>query len=394
VPERTGVLHLINTGGPGGAEQVLVNIVRSLDPSRWRSVVVVPDRGWIYEELKVAGVNPVVLGHASYSDLPRYVRELGRLIRSEGIGLIHSHLFGPTFIASLLGLLYRIPVVATLHGTVDLDPKERFQSAKFALVNLAATRIVFVSDALRNFFLSTGLFREVDTTVIRNGIAPDERVDGSDTSLRSEFGAPANEFLVGAVGNVRAVKGYDIFLEAASVLTAKDETYRFVIVGQDHGTDADELRALRRQLGLDSTVRFAGFRTDINRCLAAFDLYVLTSRNEGFSLSLVEAMAAGLPVIATRCGGPENIIRDGVTGILIENGSASSLAEMIERLRDEPSERQRLGTAARQSARDQFSLETQVRAYERLYSECLVDFRQSWRKRRVGRRASSKRIQA
>jgi glycosyltransferase involved in cell wall biosynthesis len=277
---------------------------------------------------------------------------------------------------------------------VDLDPKERFQSAKFALVNLAATRIVFVSDALRNFFLSTGLFREVDTTVIRNGIAPDGRVDRSDTSLRSEFGAPANEFLVGAVGNVRAVKGYDIFLEAASVLTAKDETYRFVIVGQDHGTDADELRALRRQLGLDSTVRFAGFRTDINRCLAAFDLYVLTSRNEGFSLSLVEAMAAGLPVIATRCGGPENIIRDGVTGILIENRSASSLAEMIERLRDEPWERQRLGTAARQSARDQFSLETQVRAYERLYSECLVDFRQSWRKRRVGRRASSKRIQA
>ena len=323
--DRTTVLHLINTGGPGGAEQVFVNLVRELDRTRWRSIAVVPDGGWIYREVKAAGLEPVVLTHGVHTDLPRYIFALGRLIRRYDISLIQSHLFGPTFVASLLGLRYGIPVVGTLHGEVDLHPHERLRKTKFALVNLGATRIVFVSEALRRFFLDTGALREEITTVIPNGIDSTAFNCPRDRSLREEFGAFGDEFLVGAIGNLRAVKGYDVFLRAAALLKARASGYRFVVVGHDDGTVTEELLSLQTELGLESDVVFAGFRDDVPRCLTALDLYALTSRNEGFSLSLVEAMAARLPVVATRCGGPEQILRHGVTGHLVKMDRRSRL---------------------------------------------------------------------
>jgi glycosyltransferase involved in cell wall biosynthesis len=391
VGDPTTVLHLINTGGPGGAEQVFVNLIRELDRTRWRSIAVVPDGGWIYREVKAVGIEPVVLSHRLHTDLPRYLLALSRLIRRHEVTLIHSHLFGPAFVASLLGLLHGIPVIGTLHGEIDLQPHERLRAAKFALVNHGATRIVFVSEALRRFFLDSGALREAITTVIPNGIDSTAFNCPADRTLRGEFGAPADEFLVGAVGNLRAVKGYDVFLRAAALLKARTSGYRFVVVGRADGAEAEDVRLLRNQLGLETDVVFAGFRDDVLRCLAALDLYALTSLNEGFSLSLVEAMAAGLPVVATRCGGPEEIINHAVTGHLVENGSPTSVADSIERLRANPGERRRLGNAARVSVSERFTLDTQVRAYEQLYNDCLLDSRRGWRRLLPGRKRSFRR---
>ena len=132
-----------------------------------------------------------------------------------------------------------------------------------------------------------------------------------------------------------------------------------------------ELFEGRSARGLTEDVVITGFRSDVPNALAAFDVYALTSRYEGFSLALVEAMATGLPVVATRCGGPEQILDDGVTGLLVENGSAEAVASAIDRLRANSDERRRLGNAARNAVSERFTLEAQVRAYEQLYEECL-----------------------
>jgi glycosyltransferase involved in cell wall biosynthesis len=385
----TTVLHLIDVGGPGGAETVFVNIARGLDARRWRSLAVVPDRGWLYRALEDAGVETMVLGHATRLDVVRHVWTLSRLVRQRGVELIQSHLFGPSWIASCLGLAHGLPVVGTIHGVGDLNPEESFRRAKFGLLNRGATQLVFVSESLRQFFLGTGLLRPAMTTVIPNGIDVDAYGCDSGSRLRRELGVTDDDFLVGALGNLRPAKAYDVLLRAAAILAAREPGYRFVIAGQGEGELAAELTRLRDELGLRDVVTFAGFRPDGARLLAALDLYVLTSRSEGFSLSVVEAMASGLPIVATRCGGPEYLLEEGPVGVLVANGSSEAVAKAIAALRANPAERERLGRVAREAARHRFTMENQLRRYERLYEECLAGSRREHARRPSHAAASS-----
>jgi len=118
-------------------------------------------------------------------------------------------------------------------------------------------------------------------------------------------------------------------------------------------------------------VTFAGFRPDVHRALASFDAYAITSRSEGFSLATVQAMASGLPVVATRCGGPEEIVDHGATGILVPNGSPEAVADALFHLRNDAAARHSLGEQARRVAETRYTVAAQVRAYERVYEEAL-----------------------
>jgi glycosyltransferase involved in cell wall biosynthesis len=369
------VMHLINTSGPGGAETACVNLIRGLDPARWRGIAVVPEKGWLYDEVRRAGGQPIVLDSRRRFDLPSYFVALARLLRQHKVGLIHGHLFGPSYSASLLGLLMKLPVVGTLHGQIDLHPKESFKRIKFGLLNRGASRLVFVSESLRRFFLGTGLLRSEITAVIPNGVDAAQFSRAPDRSLRAAFGAPDDEFLVGAVGNVRPAKGYDVLLRAAALLKARSVKYRFVVVGEADSDLGHRLLSLRDELGLADCVSFPGYLRDVTPGLNAFDVYAITSHSEGFSISTVEAMAAGLPVVATRCGGPEEIVDDGITGILVDNGSPEAVAAAIERLRMNARRRRELGDAARAAVRRRFSLDAHLHAYEALYEKCLVEHR-------------------
>ena len=366
------VLHVINTGGPGGAETVCLNLARYADRTRWQPIVVVPDEGWITRALRDAGVEVHVMGHASHSDMPGYLLGLSKLISRRRVDLVHSHLFGPTYVSGLLGVLRRRPVVGTIHGEGDVSPDERFRRAKFALVNRGVCRLVFVSEALRRRFLEFGSLRPELTAVVSNGVdvAAFER-DGN-RSFRRALGVSESDYLVGAVGNLRPAKGYDVLLDAAARLTARAPHTRFVIVGQGGDDLETALLAQRHRLGLDERVIFAGFQSDVRRVLSSLDTFVLSSRSEGFSISTVEAMAAGIPVVATRCGGPEDILEHDRTGLLVPNGSADAIATAIERLQTDPSLRERLAINARAAAADRFGVQAQARAYEAIYDQCIA----------------------
>src|SRR5690606_23062610 len=133
-------------------------------------------------------------------------------------------------------------------------------------------------------------------------------------------------------------------------LRERSADYRFVIVGQAPGPLYEQLVALRDSLGLRDAVQFTGFRPDVERLMAAFDLFTITSDSEGFSIATVQAMASRQPIVATRCGGPEEILVDGVTGALVPTGSPEALADEIHRLRHDPVARKAMGAAAYDSA--------------------------------------------
>jgi glycosyltransferase involved in cell wall biosynthesis/predicted ATP-grasp superfamily ATP-dependent carboligase len=371
---RNTVLHIIETGGTGGAETIYLELIRSLDPTRWRSIAVLPSRGWLYDQLVSSGVETIVVPERQSLDLRFFVRIAG-LVKQFEVNIIHSHLFGSAVRAALLSRFCGIPAIGTLHGKGDISVTERFRSLKIAIVNHGLCRVVFVSEHLRHWYLDSVPLRKELSAVIKNGVDVVRFSGTPNNEFRRKFGISPDAFVVGSIGNPGPEKGFDVLLDAARILTARRSDFHFVIVGElDEGRGA-ELVALRESRGLRDHVVLTGFQSDVKSALASFDVYALTSRSEGFSLSIVEAMAMGLPVIATRCGGPEEILEDGVTGLLVENASASAVADAIERLRTDSEERQRLGEAARVAARERFSLQDTVRAYERLYSECLDDRR-------------------
>ncbi len=361
------ILHVIDTTGPGGAETVFVQLATCLDAHKWQSFAAVPGRGWVYDTVAETGLQPIVTPCSGSFDL-RYLVALCRAIRNHRIDLVQTHLFTASVYGSLAGTLCGVPVVSTFHGRPDLAGSERYRALKFRILRRGARKVVFVSESLRGYFSSLSGIESDRTVVIYNGIDVSAFAPRRDTSLRQELGIRNGEVLVGAVGNLRPAKGYDVFLRAAAVLARRQSpAYRFVIVGDADGSRYQDLLALRNDLALQDKVAFAGFRGAVHRVMNNLDLYVSTSSSEGFSLTLAEAMACGVPVVATRSGGPEEIITHNVDGFLVDTHSPEQVAQAIRRVWEEPATRERLAREGQKSVRTKFTREGMLRRYESLY---------------------------
>jgi glycosyltransferase involved in cell wall biosynthesis len=365
---RPRILHLIDTGGPGGAETIYTDVVTGLAARGWSSVAAVPVRDWLYSTLEDRGIQPVLLETHGSFDI-RYVRRIRALIRREHIHIVHAHLLASSVYGSLAGRLTRIPVVCTFHGEVDVAANERFRAAKFAIIDRRRNHVAFVSDALRRTFLARNPLKHAATSVVHNGIDLDAFRPGPEQSGEV---TGSDMTLLGAVGNVRTSKAYDVLLRTMALLRERGRPCRLVIIGQTAGGGElfAELCALRAALHIEDIVEFAGFREDIPRLLRSFDIYVSSSRAEGFSLTTVQAMASGVPVVATRCGGPEEIVVNDATGVLVPIDNPGALADAIESLIADPQRRRTMATAARASVEKRFSRDTMVEAYARIYEQC------------------------
>jgi glycosyltransferase involved in cell wall biosynthesis len=193
--------------------------------------------------------------------------------------------------------------------------------------------------------------------------------NGDRSSLRNELGLSANDLLLVAVGNLYPVKGHAVLLRALGGLLRSGEIanvpWRLAIAGR--GEEEEGLRALAREEGIADRVTLLGFRRDVPDILAAADIFVMPSLSEGLPLALVEAMAAGLPVVVSDVGGVPEVAVAGREAILVPPGEPALLAEGLARLLRDPSARVTMGRAARERALRDFSVSTMCEAYERLY---------------------------
>jgi glycosyltransferase involved in cell wall biosynthesis len=368
-PKR--ILYLIDTGGPGGAESVFSTLVERLDPARWRPVPVVPVQDWLFRRLQSRGFEPLLLPSRRSFDVS-YLARIIRVARGERVSLIHAHLLAASVYGSVAGYVVGLPVVCTFHGKADVSPGGRLLSVKLRIMRQLACRIVFVSQSLQEFFISLGL-DPGKTEVIHNGIDMQDFAAGADQSFRRELAIGEDEVLIGAIGNIRRPKAYPILLRAAGLLKEQGLPCRFVIVGDTDGEHAlyGELVALRETLGLRDSLFFTGFREDIPRILRSLDVCVVSSSSEGFSLTTVQALAAGVPVVATQSGGPEEIIANRQAGLLVPADSPVRLAEGIRVLVLDARTRAQMASRGRQLVREQFGLEAMLARYEAVYEQCL-----------------------
>jgi len=362
------ILHTIDTTGPGGAETVFIDLATRLPKDKYRSVVVIRGKGWVYEELCRRGLKPIFLDAKGSFNL-RYLLGLRKIIRDEGVDLIQSHLLGAGVYSSLAGLLTGKPVVATFHGEVDIGDNERFKVLKFAAINKGVRHIVVVTDSLRNDILKRTSLDENKLQIIYNGIDTTKFIRPRSLALREKFGWSENVIIIGSLGNIRTAKGYDILLQTAALLQQSEYSFRFVIAGgaKAKGDLLDQLLAQRKQLRLEDNVQFLGFIDDAAEFLAGIDFFLSSSISEGLPLSAIQGMVSGLPMIATRCGGYEGLISDRVNGVLTKVADPQALADAIEMVASDAVLQKRLSENAREYALSTFDIDVMLKAYARAY---------------------------
>ena len=296
-----------------------------------------------------------------------YVKNVSRLagfVQAHGIDIVHAHAARDYHLASVVvRLASRARLVLTRHTLFPLRPIN-----KPILKNTA--RVIAVSDAVAESLRRCSVVEPSKIMVVHNGIDTD-RFDGL---VGGSARVGDGRMLVGTVGHLAPIKGHDVFIRAAASIAARRRDVRFVVIGEDKSPQMMNRRSLESlvdELGLNGIVDLPGWRGDMPTALASLTLFVSAARSEPFGLAIVEAMAAGLPVVAAASEGAVEIIEDGVSGKLVPADDPEALAQAINDLLDDPHERSRLGTNARLAARERFSLQRMASDTERVYREVL-----------------------
>jgi len=364
------ILHTIETGGPGGAETVLLNLATRLDHNCFRSLALLPEDGWLRQKLEQHGVTTFLAESCGWYD-PRLPAEMARLILRERVDLIHSHLPDQNFFSCLVGRLTGRKTIVTYHGAVELtDARALRQAIKLRIVRHFAAAVVVVCDFVGRLLRNIG-FPDRKIVRIYNGIDPARFLSSSRGRLRRELGLSPDTRLIGTVANLRQSKGYEFLVRAARHVANSVPNARFVAVGEFETENRREVADLVTEMGLEDRIFFLGFREDIPEILGDLDVFVLASVSEGFPLATLEAMAAAKPVVVTRCGGPEEIVEDGHTGFLVPPANVEALAERICEVLHSPERARTLGCNARAKVQSRFTLDHMIDEYQKLYDRVL-----------------------
>jgi glycosyltransferase involved in cell wall biosynthesis len=363
------ILHLIDTTGPGGAETVFTNLLTELQQTEFRNVVVLRGDGWVAEQVLGLGVTPHFIDSKGSFNLG-YIKALRRLVLNEKVDLIHAHLLGSNVYGALLALICRKPMIATFHGAVDVAAGERFLKAKFLLLGFGASTIVCVSKRLQQELADRSSLPGHKLRLIYNGVDPEAFRGATASGLRGELGLPKDTTLVVSIGNIRPAKGYEYLIDAAVSMAELNPKIHFVVVGHQKETLFKKLKDQIAHAPRQPNIHWLGFRRDVVNILRQADIFLLPSVSEGFSISTVEAMIAGVPVIATRSGGPEEIIDDGVSGVLVPVKDPGAIVEAVQKLMDH-SIRKSLIEEGRRTASERFSLQSMLASYKDAYCKLI-----------------------
>jgi L-malate glycosyltransferase len=355
--QRLNIIHTVSSLNIGGMEQVVLRLAMAQQAAGHRVGIMAVRGGLLELEVMKCGLQMSVLGS---SRLMRGLRAV-RYFHSVRPDVIHVH--NPTSLhyAVLSRLIARPALVLTVHGETHF---RRGTVLEWRLVQAVA---VVSHAALRTLRLPCDPRK---CSVIHNGIAPAHDSTEMRESARAELGV--GDKVVGAiVARLSGRKGHATLLKSVSLLRNAGNTPLTLIVGD--GPERGALEQQARQLGLDGGhVRFLGARSDVDRILCASDFFVLPSDTEGLPLSVLEAMAHGLPIVASRVGGIPEIIETSEQGLLVPPGDPAALADAIRRVVEDPALRRSLSAAARTRVNTAFSMANTLENYDRLYRRALA----------------------
>jgi len=367
--KRLTVLQVIYSLQMGGSERMASTIVSGLDRTRFRPLVCgLNGSGPLADQFLKEGISCFILNRRDGLDL-LLPRRLYRLLRDERVDVIQTHHLGQFLYALLPARLLGLPIIYTEHSYHAFVASRRLQWLARRILPLA-WRVVAVGEDVRRYLRDEIGVPPERLEIIHQGVSvPDEKPEET-AALKESLGLDVNGGpVIGHVARLTAVKDQESLLRAFSQVHQSRPDARLVIVGD--GELRDRLVALSAELGLEGSVRFLGFRPDVERILPVFDLVVLPSITEGLPVSLLEAMAAGRPVVATAVGGIPDLLRNGSAGVLVPPRSPEALSAAILNLISDPSLGAAKACVARREIETRFSLKTMVERYESLYFDAV-----------------------
>lgn len=370
------VLTLVDLIIPlGGAEKIASQVALALDRDRFEPAICVTridpqiEQRPVREEIERAGITLIRLDRRGPTQLGPW-RTLTKFMRDWEVDVVHAHKAGSSFWAALLAPGAGAPaVIAHEHGW-SFEERALSHLVDRHFVARRADALVAVTEADRARMIEAGLPAN-KIRVIHNGIRMPPPPD-PDRDVRRELGIEAGRPLVGIVATLRPEKALDVLIRATASLRNDFSDVAVVMVGADTEISFGEharLEGLISQLGLSDHVKLLGARSDVPQILDVIDVAVLCSSHEASPLAVMEYMEAGKPVVATRVGGIPDLIEDGVTGMLVAPNDPVALAEGIGTMLRDPERAARLGAAARERRRSEFSIEATARHFEDLYEE-------------------------
>ena len=364
------ILYLITELSTGGAQVALARLLERLDRDCFSPAVacLYNGDGAVAREIRALSIDVFDAAMRHKADLPALLR-LYRHIRRARPAILHASLFHTNLPGRVLGRLAGVPIVICSERTMAMESEWRYRLNRWTIG--LVDRVIAVSANVRDFYVSHAGLPADKLVVIYNGVdLPDS--PSSREEARAELGLPPNSPIVGTVSRLDPVKGVDILLHALVQLSGAN----LAIVGD--GPERVTLEALASRLGVADRVYWLGHRRDVPRLLPAFDLFVQPSLHEGLPNAVLEALAAGLPVVATAVGGTPEVVVDGVTGLLIPPHEPGALAEAMAALLRDPDLRRTMGRAGRKHVKRHFAIAETVRRTEALYEALLQEKGLSW----------------
>jgi len=351
------VIHLVEDLMRGGLENVIAEIVSGLDKEKYNfEVWCIARAGAVADELQSRGFTVETLGILSYHN-PFNILRLISLLRKTKPDIVHTHGYFSSVIGRLSAKIAGVPVIINhLHTVFNLSSLRNVIVDK--TLNLFTDRIICVSKKVEESFMAAGYGFKKKSIVIYNGI------DGR--KFMPRISGHQTKSLI-SVASLYPHKGQTYLLKALKIVSEECPEVSLEIVGD--GPLRKELEDECSSLGISSKVKFLGERNDVAFLLSRAGIFILTSLREGFSLSLIEALACGLPVIATNIGGVPEIVKDQENGLLVSSQDSRALAIAIKSLlKDEPRMRE-MGLKGREIFEKFFTLEIMLKRFDELYKE-------------------------
>ena len=341
----------------GGGERHLADLSRALQHlGHDVSAACVPG-SMLSSELSFLN-RPNILSLRSVNYVANLMR-LAQFIRAHDIDIVHAHAAKDYHLAAAaVKLASRGQLVLTRHVLFPLKKSNRY-------VLKGARRVIAVSEAVAESLRKNNVIDHSKIVVVHNGVDTDRFTESAPGDL---------PMLVGTVGHLAPIKGQDVFVRAAALIRKRRNDVQFIVVGEDKSPEMrcrKSLESLITELGLNGIIEMTGWRDDMPSLLSSLTLFVSAARSEPFGLNIVEAMSAGLPIVATASEGASEIIDDGLNGKLVPVDDPEALAQAINDLLDDPVARTKLGRNAMVAAREHFSLARMAADTEKVYREVL-----------------------
>jgi len=364
--DRIRVLQMVTWLGVGGAERLVLMAATGLGNEFETAVCCFSERGLFADEAERHGIRVWCLGTFPSLRHPVALLRLYRLIRRYAPDVVHTHLQAPNLYGRLAAIAAGVPVVIASEHNVYTTKARRYVAVERWLAR-RTTAIVAVSEQVRRFLADQLRMDRSAIQLVENGIAIEPANQDRVAALRGRVALPAGRLAIVTVASLTPKKGHGDLFQAVPLLVSRGVDCALLLAGD--GPERPRLEALAASLGIEDRVHFLGVQPHVADVLATADLFVLPSIVEGLPLAMLEAMAAGAPVVATAVGGVPDVIVNGDSGLLVAPRSADAIADAVARLAGDEALRTRLALRARAVVAERFTerrhLETLAALYRR-----------------------------